>query len=144
MVAKTVKHLIGLKILTFFANKTRFIFIMFMKHADSFSEHNKYQMKWVVLFFYPLCQKYIRHYDNYCNTPLWHSVNIFPENFNTNVNPCLLQLKQKAFLWMYNGSVQFIWGASPSFSTFQQIPSITGSSGNSYCNGQLKKTTEIS
>ncbi len=68
---KLLEHLTDLKILTFFANKTWFIFIMFIKHADGCSEHKKYQMKWVVLgFFYPLCQKYVRHYDNYCNTPL--------------------------------------------------------------------------
>ncbi len=47
--------------------------------------------------------------SNYSSTSLWHGVNIFPENFNTHVVPCLLQLKPKAFLWMYNRSVQFIF-----------------------------------
>ncbi len=47
--------------------------------------------------------------SNYSSTSLWHSVNIFPENVNTKVIPCLLQLKPKAFLWMYNRSVQFIF-----------------------------------
>ncbi len=78
-----------------------------------------------------------------------------PEKFNTNVVPCLLQFKPKAFLWMYNKSVQFIFQTAPnllegvevwtlrgpSFSMFLQIPSIAGSSGNSsfygYCNGQF-------
>ncbi len=40
-----------LKILTCFASKTRFNFIMFMKYADGFSEHNKYHMKEVTLRF---------------------------------------------------------------------------------------------
>ncbi len=51
--------------------------------------------------------------SNYSSTSLWHSVNIFPENFNTNSIPCLLQLKPKAFLWMYNRSVQFIFQLGP-------------------------------
>ncbi len=46
------------------------------------------------------------YYSNYSRTSLWHGVNVFPENFNTNVIPCLLQLKPKSFLWMYIRSVQ--------------------------------------
>ncbi len=52
-------------------------------------------------------------WSNYSSTSLWHGVNIFPEHFNTNVIPCLLQLKPKAFLWMYNRSVQFIFQLAP-------------------------------
>ncbi len=37
---KLLEHLIELKILTFFASKTWFNFIKFMKHADGCSEHN--------------------------------------------------------------------------------------------------------
>ena len=51
--------------------------------------------------------------SNYSSTSLRHIVNIFPENFNTNFIPCLLQLKPKAFLWMYNRSVQFIFQLAP-------------------------------
>ncbi len=51
--------------------------------------------------------------SNYSRTYLWHSVDIFPENVNNNVIPCLLQLKPKAFLWMYNRSVQFIFQLAP-------------------------------
>lgn len=51
--------------------------------------------------------------SNHSSTSLWHSVSIFPENFNTNVISCILQLKPKAFLWMYNGSVQFIFQLAP-------------------------------
>ncbi len=51
--------------------------------------------------------------SNYSSTSLWHSVNIFPETFNTNVIPCLLLLKPKAFFWMYNRSVQFFFQLAP-------------------------------
>ncbi len=63
--------------------------------------------------------------------------------FNTNVIPCLPQLKPKALLWMYNRFVQLIFKLAPnlldgvevwtcpSFSMFQQISSIVGSSANS-------------
>ncbi len=74
------------------------------------------------------------------NKLLSTSVNIFPENFNTIVIPCLLQLKPKALLWMYNRSVQFIFQLAPNLldgvevrtlrGPFQQIPSVAGSSGN--------------
>ena len=47
--------------------------------------------------------------SNYSSTSLWHSINTFPENFNTNVISCLLQLKPKAFLWMYKRSVRFLF-----------------------------------
>ncbi len=64
---------------------------------------------------------------------IWHSVSTFPENFKTNVIPCLLQLQPKA---VYKRFVHFIfwWGwrpANPSFSMIQLIPSNAGSSGNS-------------
>ncbi len=51
--------------------------------------------------------------SNYSSTSLWHRVNIFPDNFNTKVIPCRLQLKPKAFLWMYNRSVLFIFYLTP-------------------------------
>ncbi len=123
----------------FFASKTWLNFIMFVKHADGCSEHNKYQMNLVILFlFVTFIFGMFTFCSNYSSTSLWHSVNIFPENLYTNVIPCLLQLKPKAFLWMYNRSVQFSlfsnfaqwgWGpdfegASPSLSMFQQIPSV--------------------
>ncbi len=38
--------------------------------------------------------------SNKSGKSLWHSVSIYPENFNTNI-PCLLKLKPKAFLWVY-------------------------------------------
>ncbi len=73
--------------LAFLASKTWFHFTMFMKHADGCSEHNKYQMKWVILFLstFNFNIWYVHFFSNYSSTPLWHSVNIFPENFNTNV-----------------------------------------------------------
>ncbi len=52
-------------------------------------------------------------FSNDISTYLWHSVNIFPENFNTNVIPCLLQLKPTAFLSMYDRAVQFIFRLAP-------------------------------
>ncbi len=79
--------------------------------------------------------------SNYSRTSLLHSVSVFPENLNTNVIPCLLQLKPKAFLWMYNRSVQFIFQLTPNLldgvevrtlnGPVQQIPSIAGSYGYS-------------
>ncbi len=42
---KVLEHPTDLKILTCFASKTLFHFIMFMKHADGCSEQNKYQIK---------------------------------------------------------------------------------------------------
>ncbi len=137
-----------------FASKKWFNFIMNMQMV-ALSTIN-IMMKQVVLFFYPLLTLIFgmsTFCSNYSSTSLWHSVNIFPKNFKTNVIPCLLQLKPKAFLWMYNRSVQFIFQlaqicsmelrTSPSFLMFQQIPSVAGSSGNSsfygYCNGQFNK-----
>ncbi len=88
---------------------------MFMKHADGCSEHNKYQMKWVVLFlstfnFNIWCVHLLKQLQQHISLAC---VNIFPEHFNTNVIPCLLQLKPKAFLWMYNRSDQFIFQLAP-------------------------------
>ncbi len=77
--------------------------------------HNKYQMKWVILFLstFNLIFGMSTFCSNYSCTSLWHSVKIYPGTFNTNVIQCLLQLKPKAFLWMYNRSVQFIFQLAP-------------------------------
>ena len=64
--------------------------------------------------------------SNYSSTSLWHSVNIFPENFNTNVIPCLLQLKPKAFLWMYNRSVKFIFQLAPNLVDGVEVRTLRG------------------
>ncbi len=99
--------------------------------------------------------------SNYSSTCLWHRVNIFPDNFNTNVIPCLLQLKPKTFLWMYNRSVQFILQLPPNLlhgievhtlrgpvhhfqcsNTFlpsQVVPGIIIVLFYGYCNGQFNK-----
>ncbi len=137
----------------FFASKTWFPFIMFMKHADGCSEHNTYQMKWVLTWIFGIST----FCCNYSSTSLWHRVSIFPENFNTKCIPCLLQHKPMAFFWMYNRSVQFIFQLAPNLldgavirtlrsqtiNPFQQIPSVAGSSSNSlfcgYCNDQFNK-----
>ena len=64
--------------------------------------------------------------SNYSSTSLWHSVNIFPENFNTKVIPCLLQLKPKAFLWMYNRSVKFIFQLAPNLVDGVEVRTLRG------------------
>ncbi len=64
--------------------------------------------------------------SNYSSTSLWHSVNIFPENFNTNVILCFLQLKPKAFLWMYNRSVQFIFQLAPNLVDGVEVRTLKG------------------
>jgi len=82
----------------FFASKTWF---MFFRHADgcSWAQTN---IRWSESYcFYPLLTL-IFGMSTFCrSTSLWHSVNIFPENY---VIPCLMQLKPKAFLWIYNRS----------------------------------------
>ena len=64
--------------------------------------------------------------SNYSSTSLWHSVNILPENFNTKVIPCLLQLKPKAFLWMYNRSVKFIFQLAPNLVDGVEVRTLRG------------------
>ena len=64
--------------------------------------------------------------SNYSSTSLWQSVNIFPENFNTNVIPCLLKLKPKAFLWMYNRSVKFIFQLAPNLVDGVEVQTLRG------------------
>ncbi len=79
--------------------------------------------------FYPLLTLIFGMYtfcSNYSSTSLWHSVNIFPETFNTNVIPCLLQLKPKAFLWMYNRSVQFIFQLAPNLLNGIEVRTLRG------------------
>lgn len=44
---------------------------------------------------------------------IYDQYTVFPKNFHTNVIPCLLQLKPKAFLWLHNRSVQFIFQLAP-------------------------------
>ncbi len=105
-----------------------------MKHADGCSEHNTYQMKWVLTWIFGMST----FCSNYSITSLWHSVSIFPKNFNTNFIPCLLQHKPMAFFWMYNRSVQLfsnspqiclmelwsgLWEAKPSICSCRFLPS---------------------
>ncbi len=73
---KLSEHLTYLKILTFFASKTLFNFIMFKKHADGCSEHNKYQIKWFVPFLstFNFNIWYVHLLQQLQS--LWHSVNI--------------------------------------------------------------------
>ncbi len=59
--------------------------------------------------------------SNHSSTSLWHSVNIFPENFNTNVIPWLLQLKPK-----YNRSVQFISQLAPNLLDGVEVRTLRG------------------
>jgi len=86
---------------------------------------------------------------------------IFPENFNTDVIPCILQFKPKAFLsfflfqFIFHVAPKFLdgvevwtlWGPVHNFQSFQQIPSIAGSSSNSlfygYCKGQFNKNNSF-
>ncbi len=70
---------------------------------------------------------------DYSSTSLWHSVNIFPENFNTNVITLLLQLKPKAFLWMYNRSVQFIFQLAPNLLDGVEVWTLRGPVHNFQC-----------
>ncbi len=78
MVVKSVKKTWQIrKYQPFFASKTWFPFIMFMKHADGCSEHNTYQMKWVLTWIFGMST----FCSNYSSTSLWHGVSIFPENF---------------------------------------------------------------
>ncbi len=138
---KLLEHLADLKIFTYFAFKTWFNFRMFMKHALSTTN-----IKWSESYCLTLIFSMPTFCSNYRSTWLWHSVNIFPENFNTNVVPWILQLTPKTFLSMYKICPVYFptrpkfarwgWGlnfegGSPSFSVFQQIPSLVGSSGNS-------------
>ncbi len=135
-----------------FASRTWFHFIMCMKHADGCSEPTN--IRWSESYCFLSSFNFnILVYPPFAAIAAAHlsGDNIFPENFNTNVIPCLLQLKPKAFLWIYNRSVYFPtrpkfvrwgWGpdfegASPSFSMFQQIPSVAGSSGNSLFYGYI-------
>lgn len=88
---------------------------MFIKYADGCFQHNKYQMKWVLLFLSIFIFGISTFWSNYSSTSHWHIVNIFPENLSTNAIPCFLQLKPKAFLWMDNNSVQFIFQTRTKF-----------------------------
>ncbi len=73
-------------------------------------------------------------FSDYIN---WYSVNIFPENINTNVIPCLLQLKPKAFLWMYNRSVQFIFQLAPSLLDGVEVWTLRCSVHHFQCSGRF-------
>ncbi len=65
--------------------------------------------------------------SNYNTASLWHSINIFPENFNTNIIPCLLQLKPKAFVWMHQRSVQLIFQLAPNLLDGVEVCTLRGS-----------------
>ncbi len=97
---KLLEHLTDLKILTFFASKTWFNFIMFMKHADGCSEHNKYQMKWVVMFLSTLN----------CNISYVH---ILQQLQQQHLSDTVSIYFMRTFLWIYNRSVQFILQLAP-------------------------------
>ncbi len=93
------------------------------------------------------------------STSLWHSINIFPENFNTNMLSHAFCNSSQRLSFEYNRSVQFIFQLAPNlldgvevwtlrgpvhhFQCSSRILSITGSSGNSsfygYFNGQFTK-----
>ncbi len=125
---KLLEHLTDLKWLSFFASKTLFNFILFMKHADGCSEHNKYQMKWVVLVLFTfnfhiwhvhLLQQLPQHISlAWCQYISWNS--------NINVIPCLLKLKPKAFPWIYNKTVQFIFQLAPNLLDEVEVQALRG------------------
>ncbi len=145
---KLLEHLTDLKILTFFASKTLFNFIMLMKHADGCSEHNKYQVKWVILFLstfnFNIGYVHLLQLQNYkiqlqnCN----YKITKF-SNYSSNTNKtstlmlCLLQLKTKAFLWMYNRSVQFIFQLAPNLLSGVEVRTLRGPVHNFQCSSRF-------
>ncbi len=102
---KLLEHLTDLKILTFFACSWNMQMVALSTTNIRWSESYCFYSLLTLIFGMSIfC-------SNYSSTSLWHSVNIFPDN--TNVIPCLLQLKPKAFIWVYNRSVQFIFQLAP-------------------------------
>ncbi len=126
-----------------------------MKHADGCSEHNKYQIKRVILF-YPLLTL-IFDMSTFCSsTSLWHSVNYFLTSRLT-LSLAFCNSSQR-LSFECNRSVQFILQRTPDLLDgvevrasrgksiifmFPQIPSVAGSSGYSsfygYFNGKFNK-----
>ncbi len=151
-IVRTISYLSELEILTFFCLQNIISFHN-VKHADGCSEHNRYQMKWVVLFlstfnfniwYVHLLKQLQQHISQYIST-LTSTLMLSHAFCNSSQRlsfECTIDLSS-----LFSNSPQIcsmalrsgLWGASPSFSMFQQIPSVAGSSGNSsvygYCNG---------
>ncbi len=118
------------KYLPFFASKTLFNFIMIIQTcrwllwaqqiSDEVSRTVFNSLLTLIFGVSTFC-------NNYSSTSLWHSVNIFPENFKTNVIPCLIK-PNKAFLWMYNRSVQFIFQLAPNLLNVFEVWTLRGQS----------------
>lgn len=91
---------------------------------------------------------YVHLYSNYRSTSHWHSVNLFPEKFNTNVIPCnssqMLSFECTIALSSSFSNMPKMcsmdWG--PDFSRLQLIPSVAGTS--TKCCGLLSYPTKRS
>lgn len=88
-----------------------------------------------ISFFFNLASKTWFHFIMFGNMGKHlSSVNIFPNNFLTNVLSCLLQLKPKAFLWMW--AVHFIFQVPPNL---HGVPDFDGASSSSSGIRQLEE-----
>ncbi len=129
---------------------------MFMKHADSCSEHNKYQMKWVLflstfnfnIWYVPLFQRLHQHISGIVSIYFLRTSTLMPSATQAKGFPLNVQQIGPVYFLTRPKFARWGWGLyfevfSPSFSVFRQIPSIASSSDNSLfygcCNGQFNK-----
>ncbi len=144
MVAKIIRTPDRSENIELFCPKTWFHVIMFMKHADSCSEHNKYQMKWVQflstfncnIWYVHLFQWLHQHISGIVSIYFLRTSTLMPSATQAKGFPLNVQQIGPIYFPTRSNFARWGWGLdfevfSPSFSVFRQIPSIASISDNS-------------